>query len=150
MKGQGKPKKGDVLNPTGKGGTPKSRTKNNKDKMIKALETTLGVVTQATNLVGINAKTFYQWCKEDPEFKERVDEIDNIQGDFVESKLFEKIREGSEKMIMFYMKYKGRNKGYNYGMGMDLTTGGDKITEVKLIYINNNDEDKDDIGDETL
>ena len=39
--------------------------------------------------------------------------------DFTENQLLKKIKEGSEKSIMFYMKYKGRKRGYTEKLEID-------------------------------
>jgi len=75
-----------------------------KEFMLQALGKTLGLVTPACKELGVSRDTFYRWLREDPEFKKKVDEIDDIQGDFVEHQLFKKIKEGSERSILFYMK----------------------------------------------
>lgn len=46
-----------------------------KKQLIDALEKSLGVVTTACNHVGISRTTFYQYIKDDPEFKKEVEEI---------------------------------------------------------------------------
>jgi hypothetical protein len=83
-----------------------------KDKVLEALERSLGIVSAACKEVNLSRETYYKWLKEDPDFKKRVEEIEDLQGDFVEHQLFKKIKEGSEKAIMFYMKYKGKKRGY--------------------------------------
>jgi hypothetical protein len=113
----------------------KHDTKKNKEKVLEALKETLGIVTPACEKVGISRMTFYKWCREDEDFKMRVNEIDDIQGDFVENKLLEKIKSGSEKSIMFYMKYKGKKRGYTDSL--DITSDGKSITEIKLIEVKN-------------
>lgn len=114
-----------------------------KKKLLEALERNYGIVTPACKEVGISRNQFYKYLREDPEFKQRVDDIDEMTLDFVEHKLLNKIDEGSERSILFYMKYKARKRGYTDSL--DITTGGDKITEIKLIQIQNND--NDDIAD---
>jgi len=104
-----------------------------KKKLLEALEKTLGIVTPACKEVGISRETFYRYYNEDVEFKEKVDELENLTLDYVESQLFKQIKDGSERSILFYMKYKGRKRGYNDSL--DITSGGDKITEIKLIQI---------------
>lgn len=111
-----------------------------KKKLLEALERTLGIVTPACKEVGISRNQFYNYYNTDPEFKEKVDELENLTLDFVESQLFKQIREGSERSILFYMKYKGRKRGYNDSL--DITTGGEKITEIKLIQIDKKEDDE--------
>lgn len=111
-----------------------------KKKLLEALERTLGIVTPACKEVGISRNQFYNYYNTDPEFKEKVDELENLTLDFVESQLFKQIKDGSERSILFYMKYKGRKRGYNDSL--DITTGGEKITEIKLIQIDKKEDDE--------
>jgi len=89
-----------------------NRTEHHKKAIIEALEKSLGVVTTACKIVGIGRTTFYQWLKDDEEFAKQVKDIDNIALDFVESKLFENIKNGKTSETIFYLKTKGKNRGY--------------------------------------
>lgn len=86
--------------------------KQHKEKLIDALERSLGIVTAACKEVGISRDTFYRYYNTDNEFKKKVDSINDFTLDFVENQLLKKIKEGSERSILFYMKYKGRLRGY--------------------------------------
>ena len=89
-----------------------NRTEHHKKAIIEALEKSLGVVTTACKIVGIGRTTFYQWLKDDEDFARQVKDIENIALDFVESKLFENIRDGKTSETIFYLKTKGKNRGY--------------------------------------
>tara|TARA_B110000908_G_scaffold74050_1_gene89212 strand:- start:133 stop:486 length:354 start_codon:yes stop_codon:yes gene_type:complete len=89
-----------------------NKTEQHKKAIIEALEKSLGVVTTACKIVGIGRTTFYGWMKEDEVFAERVEDIQNIALDFVESKLFENIKDGKTSEMIFYLKTKGKNRGY--------------------------------------
>lgn len=115
-----------------------------KKKLIEALEKSLGIVTPACKEVGVSRETFYRYYHEDKEFKKAVDDINEITLDFAENQLLKKIKEGSERSILFYMKYKARKRGYTDSL--DITSDGKAITEIKLIHIKNK-EDEDDSGD---
>jgi hypothetical protein len=121
----------------------KNTTEQRKAMFLDALKKNLYVITAACEQTGVGRTTFYEWMKSDEEFKKSVEEIEEIQTDFVETQLLKKIKEGSERSILFYMKYKGRKRGYTDSL--DITSGGDKITEIKLIQIKNK-EDLDDTG----
>ena len=83
-----------------------------------ALEKTLGIVATASQMVSINRATHYHWLNTDPEYKEQVDELQNLQLDFVESKLFENIKDNDTTAIIFYMNKKGQPRGYSqFGEG---------------------------------
>lgn len=108
-----------------------------KEKLLIALEKTLGIVTPACKEVGISRDRFYYYYNEDPEFRKAVDDIQDVQGDFVENQLFKKIREGSERSILFYMKYKGRKRGYSESV--DITSAGEKLdSDIKIVFVDGN------------
>ena len=83
-----------------------------KENLLEALEKSLGVVTTACSKVGCSRETFYKYCKEDEEFKTKVDDISNITLDFAESQLHKQIKDGSTSATIFYLKTKGKNRGY--------------------------------------
>jgi len=101
-----------------------------KGAMLPALEKHLGVVTDSCQEAGICRTTHYRWLKEDPEYREAVDEIGDVSLDFAESKLLDQIRNGNTTATIFYLKTKGRKRGYIERQDFDHTTGGDKINEV--------------------
>jgi hypothetical protein len=83
-----------------------------KKALLKALEQTLGVVTTACRKVDVGRTTYYDWMRDDEEFNKSVQELSNVALDFVESKLFENIRDGKTSEIIFYLKTKGKSRGY--------------------------------------
>tara|TARA_R110000744_G_scaffold20973_1_gene54697 strand:+ start:221 stop:580 length:360 start_codon:yes stop_codon:yes gene_type:complete len=89
-----------------------NKTEHHKKAIIDALEKSLGVVTTACKNVGIGRTTFYEWMKDDQEFEQEVNEIQNIALDFAESQLHKQIGEGSTAATIFYLKTKGKKRGY--------------------------------------
>lgn len=83
-----------------------------KKKLLKALEKSLGIVTTACKQVKCSRNTFYQYCNDDQGFKKSVDDISNICLDFVESQLFKLIENEHPTAIIFYLKTKGKQRGY--------------------------------------
>lgn len=90
-----------------------------KERLLVALEKNLGIVTAACKEVGVSRDTYYDYLKSDPEFKRKVDALDDYTTDYVESQLFKKIKSGDRSSILFYMKYKGRKRGYTESITMD-------------------------------
>jgi hypothetical protein len=90
-----------------------------KKKLIQALERSLGIVTTACKEVGVSRNQFYLYYKTDEEFRKAVDDINEITLDFAENQLLKKIKEGSERSILFYMKYRGRNRGYTESLDIN-------------------------------
>ena len=83
-----------------------------KKAMIEALENTLGIVTTACKIVGINRGTHYNWLKSDDDYKKSVENIEDMAIDFAESKLFENIKNNDTTSTIFYLKTKGKKRGY--------------------------------------
>ena len=110
-----------------------------KKLLIQALERSLGIVTPACKEVGVSRETFYRYYREDDDFKKAVDDINEVTLDFAENQLLKKIKEGSERSILFYMKYKARKRGYTDSL--DITSDGKSITEIKLIQVNRDNKD---------
>lgn len=90
-----------------------------KKLLLENLEKRMGIVTQACKDTGISRDRFYTYYNTDPDFKKKVDDINDIQLDFVESQLMKNIAKGDRACIMFYMKYKGRSRGYTESITMD-------------------------------
>lgn len=96
-----------------------------KDALLQALEESLGIVTSAVKAVGCNRSTFYDYMEKDPEFKKKVQAIQDIQIDFVEGHLFNQIQEGVPSSTIFYLKTKAKHRGYQESMNLNHTTGED-------------------------
>lgn len=80
--------------------------------MIESLEKSLGVVTTAAKAVGIDRSTHYDWYNNDPEYRAAVDSISDIALDFAESQLHKQIQGGEVSSTIFYLKTKGKKRGY--------------------------------------
>ncbi|NIQ13323.1 MAG: hypothetical protein GTO02_02600 [Candidatus Dadabacteria bacterium] len=89
-----------------------NKTEQSKTKVLEALEKSLGVVTTACKIAEISRTQFYQWLKDDEDFSDKVKEMENITLDFVESQLHKQIKEGSTSATIFYLKTKGKVRGY--------------------------------------
>lgn len=88
------------------------RTKIAKKTFLDALEAALGVAQTAAKKTGLSRTQHYKWMKEDPEYKERVEEIADIALDFAESQLHKQMSQGSTTATIFYLKTKGKKRGY--------------------------------------
>ena len=86
-------------------------TKKQKD-VLKALEETHGVITEACKKVGYTRSAFYTAMDKDPEFKKEVEDIQEAAVDYVESQLFKNIQQGNITGQIFYLKTKGKHRGY--------------------------------------
>jgi hypothetical protein len=84
----------------------------NKRAMIAALEKSLGVVTTASKAADVSRSAHYQWMQEDEEYREAVESVADIALDYAESQLHKRMKEGSDAAVIFYLKTKGKKRGY--------------------------------------
>lgn len=80
--------------------------------MLQQLEAALGNVTVACRVVGINRWTHYDWYKSDEEYRKLVDEISDVTLDWAERKLHNLIDQGDTTATIFFLKTKGKKRGY--------------------------------------
>lgn len=89
-----------------------TKTTHKKELMLEALKKSLGIVTTACQNVGIERSTHYDWLKNDPDYKAKVEALDEVVLDFAESKLHQSINNGSDTATIFFLKTKGKKRGY--------------------------------------
>ena len=119
------------------------KTEEKKALILIALEKHLGIVTPACKEIGISRETYYDWYKTDKDFMEAVDAINEITLDFVETQLLKNIKGGSERSILFYMKYKARKRGYSEEININANVK----MEQPLLKPLDEEEDDNNIGD---
>lgn len=83
-----------------------------KEAMIAALERSLGIVSQAAKKANINRGTHYDWMNQDEKYRNKVIAIEGIAIDFVESKMFQQIKNNDSGLIKFYLATKAKSRGY--------------------------------------
>jgi|TARA_R100001163_G_scaffold40037_1_gene30372 hypothetical protein len=98
-----------------------NKTEHHKKALLDALEKSLGVVTTACKTANVGRTTYYEWLKTDEDFKHQVESIQDIALDFAESQLHKQIGDGSTAATIFYLKTKGKNRGYVERQEIDLT-----------------------------
>jgi hypothetical protein len=82
------------------------------NRFLDALRATFGNVTAACSATGTARATFYVWRK-NPAFADAVADIDESNLDKAESALLGLIESGNPTAIIFYLKTKGRLRGYH-------------------------------------
>jgi hypothetical protein len=98
-----------------------------KQSILKALEKSLGVVTVACKQADVPRSTYYKWLNEDEEFAKAVKDIENIALDFGESQLHKQIGDGNTSATIFFLKTKGKKRGYVERSELDLSSGDEPI-----------------------
>lgn len=75
---------------------------------LEVYKKNFGNKADACRVVGIGRKTFYLWLKKYPSFKKAIEEIDPAEEsvEWLESLAYDKIRDGSDKLLIFALKAK--------------------------------------------
>ena len=85
-----------------------------KEAFIIAYKENFGNITIACESAGVGRGQYKSWCEKDPEFRQRLAEIEpeEIMLDFGEHKLMERVAKGDTLATMFLLKTKGKRRGY--------------------------------------
>ena len=109
-----------------------NRTQIAKKRILEALEKSLGVVTTALKSCDLSRTNFYKWLKEDEEIAKSVEEIENIQKDFIKSKYYECVKDKVPSVVIHAAKSR---LGWNEKPQLDITSGGDKINMPVITFV---------------
>jgi hypothetical protein len=96
------------------------KTNKNKIRMLEELKRSMGIVSLACDKANLSRTQFYKWLKDDDDFRQKYEEIEERQIDFVESRLFQNIKNGDATSIIFYLKTKGKKRGYQEKTEIDI------------------------------
>ena len=80
-------------------------------KFLEVFENSSCNISVACKKFGITRQCYYQWLT-NPRFKQEIDDIESSLIDYAETKLMQNIKEGKEASIFFFLKTKGKNRGY--------------------------------------
>lgn len=69
-------------------------------------------VSATCKMLNINRRLFYKWMNEQTDFKEAIEDAQESLVDLAETKLQQNIMEGKEASIFFFLKTKGKDRGY--------------------------------------
>ena len=107
------------------------KTEQHKRAMLDALEKSLGVVTAACKAVGIGRTTHYLWMQEDAEYRAAVEGLSDVALDFAESQLHKQIKDGNSTATIFFLKTKGKKRGYIERQEVEVASG--KMFQIEVL-----------------
>ena len=84
----------------------------NKKRFLEALTKSLGIVSHAAKLCGLNTQTHRRYKLEDEDYRRAVEDVEEMVLDYAESKLLELINEKNVAAVIFFCKTKGKKRGY--------------------------------------
>lgn len=99
----------------------------NKEKFLEVIDLAAGNISVSCKKIGISRKTYYRWMDEDEDFRNKVNEINEALLDMAETMLMKGIKDGKTTEIIFYLKTKGRERGYVERQELDHTTKGKEL-----------------------
>jgi hypothetical protein len=107
-------------------------------QFLKALSGVAGNVTAACKSANVSRQTYYNWLKDD-DFATAVDEVNEANLDYAESKLQALIRQENPTAIIFYLKTKGKKRGYVERIENEVD-----LTAFEKLLMDDEDDDEDD------
>ena len=116
-----------------------NRTKKSKQRMLKALSSSLGIVTSALKVANVGRTSFHRWLKEDEEFAKQVKEVESIEHDFIRSKYYECIKDKVPSVVIHAAK---TQLGLSEKQQIDVTTQGEKINKIEIEIVKPKDKDE--------
>jgi len=102
----------------------KSKTKVKESDVIKVYQKKGCNVSATCTALGISRQTFYSMKQKSQKLAEELDAIDESMLDYAESKLMEHISDGDVTSLIFFLKTKGKKRGYVERTENDMSING--------------------------
>lgn len=84
-----------------------------KERFLKNYSRTYGNIAKSCKSVGIARNTYYNWLKDDLDFNQKIkDTVESIR-DNLETLAFERAKNNSDRMIIFLLQTKCKDRGYS-------------------------------------
>tara|TARA_Y100001963_G_scaffold22004_1_gene28648 strand:+ start:130 stop:501 length:372 start_codon:yes stop_codon:yes gene_type:complete len=99
----------------------KVTTSDKKKNFLEALHNNLGNISEACNKINISRQTYYRWIDDDVEFDEQCRNVEESLLDLAEHRLLQKIDSSDTTSIIFFLKTKGKKRGYNESTQLEIT-----------------------------
>lgn len=112
-------------------------TDNKKEQFLEAYHSASANISVACKKVGISRETYYRWCKEDASFKANCSDVEESLLDMAETMLLKAIRDGKTAELIFYLKTKGKSRGYVERTEMTGMNGMPMSQSMEISVVNN-------------
>ena len=104
-------------------------------RFIESFVKNMGNITKTCKTIGISRQTFYDWQKNSELFKKVVDEVNHVLLDFAEGQLFELMKDKNPSAVIFYLKTKGKQRGYQQSANIDHTNSDGSLNR-RILQVN--------------
>ncbi len=88
------------------------KTDKKKSEFLVALKNNNGNISDSCQAINIGRRTYYSWLDKDDVFKQDAEDAQESLIDLAESKLIENIQDNDNTSIIFFLKTKGKKRGY--------------------------------------
>ena len=99
-----------------------------KELFLQGLELNLGNISEACKQANISRQTYYRWI-EDESFSEQCDNVKEGLIDLAENQLLNKIKKGDITAIIFFLKCRGKKRGYTEKQEVEISK---PITDINF------------------
>ena len=112
------------------------RTEVTKDTLLESMRQNMGNVTLSCHFTGCSRSTFYRYMESDEDFKKEVEDISNMAIDICEAELWKLIKDGNSTAIIFFLKTKGKVRGYVERQELTGSDGSPVLFQETKTYLN--------------
>jgi hypothetical protein len=84
-----------------------------KERFLKIFLRTYGNIAKSCKSVGIARNTYYNWLKDDIDFNQKIKDTVECIKDDMETLAFERAKNNSDRMIVFLLQTKCKDRGYS-------------------------------------
>ena len=88
------------------------KTDKKKKDFLVSLKSNNGNISESCESTNIGRQTYYDWIEKDEVFKQDAEDAQESLIDLAESKLVENIKDNDNTSIIFFLKTKGKKRGY--------------------------------------
>lgn len=111
------------------------------ERVIAAIPGTGGIISEIAKRCGVNRNTITNYAKDNPEIQAAIEQETDTFCDVAENSLLTLVREKNVSAVIFYLKTKGRHRGYTERM---------EVQAVRPIPIVISPEEAEYFDDETI
>lgn len=107
------------------------------ETVVKAYEKSAGNLSLCAKAIGIDRRTLDRWRKKYPELDAMMRDVEESLLDLCESRLMQNINDGNLTAIIFYLKTKGKHRGYIEGqiINANISTNKSMTQEEAIEFI---------------
>lgn len=98
--------------------------------LLKVLEAKCGNLSETAKALKVSRRSVYNWLNSSKNYKEAFDDHSEALIDFAESQLLKSIKKGSDTATIFFLKTKGKARGYVEKSEVDHTTKGESLNKA--------------------